>query len=94
MLLSQQDYTQVILERASIDTCNPITTPLENLFKLSAESGSKVQDSTKYRSLADALQVLTFTRPDITYVVQQMCLFMHYPKEPHFDALKTLFAIY
>ncbi|GJZ28343.1 ribonuclease H-like domain-containing protein [Tanacetum coccineum] len=40
--------------------------------------------------LAGALQYLTFTRPDISYVVQQVCLFMHDPREPHFSALKRI----
>ncbi|GJU87623.1 ribonuclease H-like domain-containing protein [Tanacetum coccineum] len=35
---------------------------------------------------------LTFTRPDISYVVQQMCLHMHDPLEPHFLALKRVFC--
>ncbi|GJZ34670.1 ribonuclease H-like domain-containing protein [Tanacetum coccineum] len=35
--------------------------------------------------LAGSLQYLTFTRPDISYVVQQICLFMHDPREPHFN---------
>ncbi|GKF74017.1 ribonuclease H-like domain-containing protein, partial [Tanacetum coccineum] len=46
---------------------------------------------TLYRSLAGALQYLTFTRPDISYVVQQVCLCMHDPQEePHFYALKRI----
>ncbi|GKB85725.1 ribonuclease H-like domain-containing protein [Tanacetum coccineum] len=35
-------------------------------------------DPTLYRSLADALQYLTFIRPDISYVVQHVCLFMYF----------------
>jgi hypothetical protein len=37
-----------------------------------------------------ALQYLTFTRPDLTYVVQQMCLHMHDPRESHLAVLKRL----
>jgi hypothetical protein len=32
-----------------------------------------------YRSLTDTLQYLTFSRPDIAYAVQQVCLHMHTP---------------
>ncbi|GJW50987.1 ribonuclease H-like domain-containing protein [Tanacetum coccineum] len=42
------------------------------------------------RSLADVLQCLTFTRPDISYTVQRVCLYMHDPREPHFTALKRI----
>ncbi|XP_022007864.1 uncharacterized mitochondrial protein AtMg00810-like [Helianthus annuus] len=42
------------------------------------------------KSLAGALQYLTITRPDIAYVVQQVCLFMHAPREPHYQFLKRI----
>ncbi|GKD61156.1 ribonuclease H-like domain-containing protein [Tanacetum coccineum] len=35
-----------------------------------------------------SLQYLTFLQPYISYVVQQVCLHMHDPWEPHFSALK------
>ena len=47
-----------------------------------------VFDPTDFRSLAGALQYLTFTWPDISYAVQQVCLHMHDPREPHLAALK------
>ncbi|GKA12249.1 ribonuclease H-like domain-containing protein [Tanacetum coccineum] len=52
--------------------------------------GTPVANPTLYRSLAEALQYLTFTGPDIAYVVQQICLFMHDPREPYFHALKRV----
>lgn len=48
------------------------------------DSGPLVSDPSLYRSLAGAFQYLTFTRPDISYAVQQVCLYMHDPREPHF----------
>nr|GEX15422.1 ribonuclease H-like domain-containing protein [Tanacetum cinerariifolium] len=52
--------------------------------------GISVQDPTLYRSLAGGLQYLTFTRPGLSYAVQQVCLYMHDPREPHFAALKRI----
>ncbi|XP_021747892.1 uncharacterized protein LOC110713750 [Chenopodium quinoa] len=46
--------------------------------------------ATSSNSLAGALQYLTFTRPDIAYAVQQVCLFMHVPRESHYDSLKRI----
>nr|GEU68348.1 ribonuclease H-like domain-containing protein [Tanacetum cinerariifolium] len=41
-------------------------------------------------SLAGGLQYLTFTRPDISYAVQHIFLYMHDPREPHLTALKRI----
>jgi hypothetical protein len=90
LLLHQRQYTLDILERAGMTDCNPCSTPVDTQAKLSEDAGPPVADPTAYRSLAGALQYLTFTRPDITYAVQQVCLHMHDPREPHLTALKRL----
>jgi hypothetical protein len=68
--LHQRQYTLDILERAGMTDCNPCSTPVDTQSKLSEAEGTPVIDPTAYRSLAGALQYLTFTRPDITYAVQ------------------------
>ncbi|GJX69102.1 ribonuclease H-like domain-containing protein [Tanacetum coccineum] len=79
MFLSLRKYDVKILEREHIVNCNPSRTPVD------------VSHPTLYRSLAGSLQYLTFTRPDNSYAVQQICLYMHDPSEPHFSALKRMF---
>ncbi|XP_071687662.1 secreted RxLR effector protein 161-like [Rutidosis leptorrhynchoides] len=59
-------------------------------MKLSSNAGAPVEDPTKYRSLAGALKYLTFTRPGISYAVQQVCLHMHDLREPHMHALRHI----
>ncbi|GJW44130.1 ribonuclease H-like domain-containing protein [Tanacetum coccineum] len=89
MFLSQRKYATEILEQAHMANCNPSRTPVDTETKL-GDDGDPVSDPTLYRSLAGSLQYLTFTRPDILYVVQQVCLHMHDPREPHFSALKRI----
>ena len=79
LLLHQRQYALDILERAGMSDCKPCSTPVDTQAKLSADLGDPVADPTAYRSLAGALQYLTFTRPDLTYAVQQVCLHMHDP---------------
>ncbi|GKA11247.1 ribonuclease H-like domain-containing protein [Tanacetum coccineum] len=38
----------------------------------------------------DDFEYLTFTRPDLSYAVQQICLYMHDLREPHLAALKRI----
>jgi hypothetical protein len=80
LFLSQRQYAADLLQRAGMAECHSTATPVDTHAKLSATDGAPVADATQYRSLAGALQYLTLTRPDLTYVVQQVCLFMHDPR--------------
>ncbi|KAL8140709.1 hypothetical protein V2J09_006730, partial [Rumex salicifolius] len=90
IFLTQEKYPHEILEEAGMSNCKPTSTPVNLADKLSSFEGDLFSDPTLYRSLAGALQYLTFTRPDIQYVVQQICLHMHAPREAHFSALKWI----
>ena len=91
MFLCQQKYAREILARADMSSCKATSTPVDAKSKLSVVSGKHVTDPTSYRRFAGALQYLTITRPDLSYAVQQICLFMHDPREQHFQALKKIF---
>ncbi|GJW32599.1 ribonuclease H-like domain-containing protein [Tanacetum coccineum] len=89
LFLSKKKYAIEILDKAHMDNCNPSRTPIDIESKLGSD-GDPVSDPTLYLSLAGSLQYLTFTRPDISYAVQQVCFYMHDPREPHFLALKRI----
>ena len=86
----QPSIAKDIIARTSMLSCKPCATPVDLSSKLSATDGPLFSDPTLYRSLAGALQYLTFTRPDLSYAVQQVCLFMHEPREPHFAFMKRI----
>ena len=90
MFLNQTKYAEEILLRAGMQDCNPVSTPVDLKSKLAENIGKPVDNPTQYRSLAGALQYLTFTRPDIAYAVQQICLFMHDPRDLHLQALRHI----
>ncbi|GJU12064.1 ribonuclease H-like domain-containing protein [Tanacetum coccineum] len=89
LFLSQKKYALEILDRAHMNNCDPSRTPIDTEPKLGSD-GDPVFDPTFYQSLAGSLQYLTFTRPDISYAIQQVCLYMHDPREPYFLALKRI----
>ncbi|GJZ44895.1 ribonuclease H-like domain-containing protein [Tanacetum coccineum] len=89
LFLSQKKYAIKILEKAHMVNCNPSQTPIDTESKLWGD-GDPVSDPTLYRSLAGSVQYLIFTRPDIFYAVQQVCLYMHDLREPHFNTLKWI----
>jgi hypothetical protein len=90
LFLHQRTYTLDILKRAVMTNCKPCSTPVDLKVKLAADSGPLVQDLSQFRSIAGALQYLTFTRPDIAYAVQQVCLHVHDPRESHLTAMKCI----
>jgi hypothetical protein len=90
LFLSQRQYAADILQRDGMSECHPSVTPVDTHAKLSASDGGLLPDAMEYRSLAGGLQYLTLTRPDISYVVQQICLHMHAPRTSHLALVKCV----
>lgn len=89
-LLHQGQYAEELLQRAGMTDCRPAPTPVDTKAKVSATDGALADDASSYRSIAGALQYLTLTQPDITYAVQQVCLHMHAPRQPHWAMVKRI----
>ena len=89
LFLSQCQYTLDLLSRAGMLDCQTSRTPVDTGSKLSAV-GDPFSDPSLYRSLTGALQYLTLTRPEISFVVQQACLYMHDPRILHYNHVKRI----
>ncbi|XP_066382884.1 uncharacterized mitochondrial protein AtMg00810-like [Miscanthus floridulus] len=90
LFLSQRQYAVDLLQKAGMAECHSTSTPVDSRAKLSASKGAPVADPATYWSLAGSLQYLTLTRPDLAYAVQQVCLFMHDPREAHLALIKRI----
>jgi hypothetical protein len=92
LFLSQHQYMLEFLDRVGMAACKPCSTPVNTNPKLSLTAATPLPaaDATNFRKLAGALQYLTFTQPDIAYAVQQVCLYMHAPRDSHLVALKRI----
>jgi hypothetical protein len=56
--------------------CKPISIPLEQNVKLSADERDLVEDTTMYRRIVGSLIYMTITRPDLSYAVGVISQFM------------------
>ena len=70
--------------------CKPCLTPCSPIVHVSSQVSPLLPDPTIYRSMVRALQYLTFTRPNLSYSVQQVCQFMSQPIQHHLMAAKRI----
>jgi hypothetical protein len=70
--------------------CKPISIPLEQNVKLSANEGDLVKDITMYRRIVGSLIYMTITRPNLSYAVGVVSQFMQTPQKPHLDAVRRI----
>ncbi|PRQ46863.1 putative RNA-directed DNA polymerase [Rosa chinensis] len=87
--LTQHKYIVDLLKKTKLHDSRPYPTPVLSGKKLSVYDGVQLEDLSEYRSIVEALQYLTLTRPNICYAVNQVCQFMHSPTNVHWVAVKT-----
>jgi len=64
--------------------------PMASSSSLSAFSGDPIEDQSLYRSIVRSLQYLSLTWPNLGFVVNWVCQFMHRPLKPHWQAVKRI----
>ena len=88
-MLRQYKYILDILTRAGMTSCKPFDTPVSpSKFILLLDHS--FSDPTRFRQIVGALQYLTFTHPDIWFVVNRVCQFIHAPIYSHWVAVKCI----
>lgn len=93
IILTQEKYANNVLQRVGMMNCKPVSTPLSTSEKLSAQEGTPLgsKDATNYdRSVVGSLQYLTLTRPDISYLVNKVCKYLHAPTMVHWATVKRI----
>jgi hypothetical protein len=74
--LLQRQYALNKLSIYGMTGCKPISIPLEQNVKLSADEGDLVEDTTIYMHIVGSLIHMTITRPDLSYAVGVVSQFM------------------
>ena len=88
--LSQHKYAMDLVTAAGLQNLPPLDTPMEINLKLRKDEGDLLSNPTTYRTLVGSLLYLTNTRPDISYVVQQVSQFMASPRHLHMAAVRRI----
>ena len=89
LLLSQQKYTEQILQEAGMQDCKPRSIPMEVNTRLSKEGVDYMEDKAAYcNKLGQVLYLCSGTRPDIAYAVGVLARFAASPREEHWRKLK------
>jgi hypothetical protein len=88
--LLQRQYALNKLSEYGMTGCKPISIPLEQNVKLSANEGDLVQDTNMYRRIVGSLIYMTITKPDLSYAVEMVNQFMQTPRKPHLDAVRRI----
>lgn len=89
LVLHQSKYAIDLLERAFIQNCKTIHTPMIGKFKVAIDS-TPFCDPHMYRSLVGALQYLRVTRPDLSFSVNYVSQFMQTPTQDHLTMVKRI----
>lgn len=90
MFLSQCKYITDILISTNMHNSKSITTPMSTSKKLFSFDGCIFEDPQQYCSVVGSLQYLAFTRPDISFVANCVCQYMHIPRVLHWKAIKCI----
>jgi len=88
--LLQRQYVLNKLAEYGMTGCKPISIPLEQNVKLSADEGDLVEDTTIYRRIMGSLIYMTITRPNLSITVGVVSQFMQTTRKPHLDAVKRI----
>ena len=73
-----------------MDEAKPISTPMSFIEILLLHDGSPACDATEYRQVLGLLQYLSFTRPDVSFVVNKLSQYIHQPSTAHWAAMKRV----
>ncbi|GJV67074.1 retrovirus-related pol polyprotein from transposon TNT 1-94 [Tanacetum coccineum] len=90
IFINQAKYTQEILIKHSMTSCDSIGAPMATKHLDADLSGTPV-DQTKYRSMVGALMYLTASRPDIVHATCYCARYQAKPTEKNLTAVKRIF---
>lgn len=97
LFLSQRSYLEKVLQRFNMHKSKHVTTPLGQLFKLSADQSPSNEDEENYMdkvlyasAVCRIMYAMACSRPDIAHAVSLVSRFMAKPGIAHWEELKWI----
>lgn len=88
--LSQQEYAIDLLMESTMHQIKPYKTPCSTSAKLDNTFSELFDNPYEYRYLVGSLQYLTWTRPNLFFVVNLICQLIHHPRTSQLTILKRI----
>ncbi|KAL5716460.1 hypothetical protein ACHQM5_018147 [Ranunculus cassubicifolius] len=90
--INQAKYATDLLARTSMTNANSSPTPCTTTTRLDSTTGDLLSPdkATEFRSIVGGLQYLSWTRPDLSLAINQVCQYLHCPRTSHNQAVKRI----
>ncbi|XP_026395883.1 uncharacterized protein LOC113290501 [Papaver somniferum] len=92
LFISQTKYAIDLLQKFDMAGAKECSSPVPVNSTLKAGDGELLSNPTMYKSLVSASKYLTWTRPEISYAINQVCQFIHSPTSDHLIAAKRILS--
>ncbi|GJV98433.1 retrovirus-related pol polyprotein from transposon TNT 1-94 [Tanacetum coccineum] len=87
---SQKKYILELLQRDGLSNCSPMSSPMVTSSSLSLDDNTAFFNLVKYQQIVGSLQYVTLSWPNIAFVVNNVCQYMHALTENHSSAVKRI----
>lgn len=84
--ICQRKYCLDLITDSGLLESKPVSTPSDPSSKLHQDNSPQYEDIASYRRLIGRLLYLNTTRPDITFIIQQLSQFLTKPTHAHYSA--------
>ena len=88
--IGQSGYTKRVLDKFEMAETKPVFTPVDVSQNLNSESTDSVDKSFYQSAVGSLLYLLNWTRPDITFAVNNVARFTCNPTKEHWTAVKRV----
>nr|GEW39261.1 hypothetical protein [Tanacetum cinerariifolium] len=88
--ISQSHYIEKVLKKFNYSDCTPVSTPLDTCEKLMPNRGLAVSQLEYSRVIGCLMYAITYTTPDIAFVVGKLSRYTSNPGTQHWQAIQRV----